>query len=165
MNPTLTSRQLLAEVGASMEEKTDMPLCYRPLLITSVITFVPARKLQKALNDRGEVVSYKDVLEWQRATREWLGLPEVSRGKPSEECKDAVKKWLRENGKPTPEEIDAGWLPLHLRREKAVNIRNLSPRYQSMFESFRNQMDRLKSADPADSAWDLLKEFLSSESE
>lgn len=148
-----------------MEEKPDIPLCYRPLLITSVITFVPARKLQKALNDRGDLVSYKDVLEWQRATREWLGLPEVSRGKPSEECKDAVKKWLRENGKPTPEEIDAGWLPLHLRREKAVNIRNLSPRYQSMFESFRNQMDRLKSADPADSAWDLLKEFLSSESE
>jgi hypothetical protein len=165
MNPTLTSRQLLAEVGASMEEKTDMPLCYRPLLITSVITFVPARKLQKALNDRGEVVSYKDVLEWQRATREWLGLPEVSRGKPSDECKDAVKRWLQLNGNPTPEEIDAGWLPVHLRVEKAVNTRNLSPRYKSMFENFRNQVDRIKNADPAESAWDLLKEILSSESE
>jgi hypothetical protein len=165
MNPTITSRELLAEVGAYMEEKPDIPLCYRPLLITSVITFVPARKLQKALNARGEVVSYKDVLEWQRATREWLGLPEVSRGKPSDECKDTVKKWLRENGNPTPEEIDAGWLPLHLRREKAVNTRNLSPRYKSMFENFRNQVDRLKSADPADTAWDLLKEILSSESE
>lgn len=165
MNLTFTSRELLAEVGVSMEKKPDIPLCYRPLLITSVIMFVPARKLQKAFNDRGEVVSYKDVLEWQRATREWLGLPEASRGKPSDECKDAVKRWLQLNGNPTPEEIDAGWLPVHLRVEKAVNTRNLSPRYKSMFENFRNQVDRLKNADPAESAWDLLKEILSSESE
>ena len=122
MNTTITSRELLAEVGVLIEEIPEIPLCYRPLLITSVITFVSAKKFQQALNNRGNEVSSRDVLEWQCATREWLGLPKAGRGKPTDAYRNKVKKWLRENGNPTLEEIDAGWVPAHRREVHALPL-------------------------------------------
>lgn len=143
---TITSRELLAEVGVSIEDKPEIPPCYRPLLITSVITFVSAKKFQKALNNRGDEVSLRDVLEWQRATRKWLGLPEAGRGKPSDEYLCEVKKWLQANGNPTLEEIDAGWVPAHRREDHALQLPKFSQRCKEIVRRFPVELATLKAA-------------------
>jgi len=160
MTTSITSRELLAEVGVSVEEKTDIPLCYRPLLITSVITFVSAKKFQCALNKRGDEVSLRDVLEWQQATREWLGLPEVGRGKPSNEYRNEVDEWLQENGNPSLEEIDAGWIPIHKRENNAVPLPKLSPIHQGIMEEFRIQMEKLNATTDDEEVRFLMSRFL-----
>ncbi len=146
MNTTITSRELLAEVGVSIEEIPEIPLCYRPLLITSVITFVSAKKLQKALNNRGNEVSSRDVLDWQCATREWLGLPKAGRGKPTDAYRNKVKEWLQENGNPTLEGIDAGWVPAHRREDHPLQLQKSSPKCQEIMRQFRVELASLNAA-------------------
>ena len=160
MKPSITSRELLAQVGASAEEEPEFPPCYRHLLITSVITFVSAKKLRKALNDQGYDVSLRDVLEWQRAMREWLGLPEAGRGKPSDEYRNEVKKWLRENGSPSLEEIDAGWIPAHRREIYAGQLPKLSPKYQKIMDEHRVQVAKLKATTDDEEVRFLISRFL-----
>lgn len=160
MKPSITSRELLAQVGASTEEEPEFPPCYRHLLITSVITFVSANKLRKALNDQGDDVSLRDVLEWQRAMREWLGLPEAGRGKPSDEYRDEVKKWLQENGSPSLEEIDAGWIPVHRREKNSKQLPKLSPRYQQIIDEHRVQVAKLNATTDNEEVWFLMSRFL-----
>lgn len=160
MKSSITSRELLTEAGASTVEEPEFPPCYRPLLITSVITFVSARKFQQALNKRGDEVSLRDVLEWQRAMREWLGLPEAGRGKPSDEYRNKVRTWLHENGNPTPEQIDAGWAPAHRRDDKAGQLRKLSPRYQQIMDEHRVQVAKLNATTDNEEVWFLMSRFL-----
>jgi hypothetical protein len=160
MKSSITSRELLTEVGASTEEEPEFPPCYRHLLITSVITFVSARKFQQALNKRGDDVSLRDVLEWQRAMREWLGLPEAGRGKPSDEYRNEVRTWLHENGNPTPEQIDAGWVPAHRRDNKAWQLPKLSPKYQQMMDEHRVQVAKLNATTDDDEVRFLMSRFL-----
>lgn len=165
MKPSITSRELLAQVGASAEEEPEFPPCYRHLLITSVITFVSAKKLQKALNNRGDDVSLRDVSEWQRAMREWLGLPEAGRGKPSDEYRNEVRKWLRENGSPSPEEIDAGWIPAHRREKNSGQLPKLSPRYQQIMDEHRVQVAKLNATTDDEEVWFLMSRFLNLENQ
>ena len=160
MKPSITSRELLAEVGASTEEEPEFPPCYRHLLITSVITFVSAKKLQNAMNNRGDDVSLRDVLEWQRAMREWLGLPEAGRGKPSDEYRNDVKMWLQQNGNPSLEEIDAGWIPAHRREIYARQLPKLSPKYQKIMDEHRVQVAKLKATTDDEEVRFLMSRFL-----
>lgn len=163
MSKSITSRELLAEVGVSIEDKPEIPLCYRPLLITSVITFVSAKKFQKALNDRGNEVSSRDVLEWQCATREWLGLPKAGRGKPTDAYRNKIKKWLQENGNPTLEEIDAGWMPAHRREDHALQIPNFFSRSQEIVRRFRVELASLNAAKNDEEIRLLLSRYLNQE--
>jgi hypothetical protein len=160
MKVSITSRELLAELGASGEEKPEFPLCYRHLLITSVIMFVSAKKLQKALNNRGDDVTLRDVLEWQRAMREWLGLPEAGRGKPSDEYRNKVKKWLQENGSPSLEEIDAGWIPVQRRQKNPGQLPKLSTRHQQIMDEHRVQVAKLKATTDDEEVRFLMSRFL-----
>lgn len=163
MKPSITSRELLAEVGASTEEEPEFPPCYRHLLITSVITFVSAKKLQRALNNRGDDVSLRDVLEWQRAMREWLGLPEAGRGKPTDAYQNKVKKWLQENGNPTLDEIDAGWVPAHRREDHPLQLPKSSPRCQEIMRRFRVELASLNAARDDAELRSLLSQYLNQE--
>lgn len=163
MSKSITSRELLAEVGVSIEDKPEIPLCYRPLLITSVITFVSAKKFKKALNNRGDELSTRDVLEWQRATREWLGLPEAGRGKPSVAYRDKVKKWLNENGNPTLDEIDAGWVPAHRREDLAPQLPKSSTKSQGIMRRFRLELASLNAARNGEEIRSLLSCYLNQE--
>lgn len=163
MKPSITSRELLAEVGVSIEDIPEIPLCYRPLLITSVITFVSAKKFQKALTSRGVELSSRDVLEWQYATREWLGLPKAGRGKPSDEYRNEVKKWLQDNGNPTLEEIDAGWVPAHRREDYALQLTKFFARCQEIVRRFRVELASLNAAKNDDEIRLLLSRYLNQE--
>ncbi len=163
MEKKITSRELLADVGASVEDKPEIPPCYRHLLITSVITFVSARKLQTALNNRGHAVSFRDVLGWQNATREWLGLPEVGRGKPSDDYRNVVKMWLQDHGNPTLDDIDAGWVPTDKRENNSVKSSQLSPKHRHMMEEFRMEMAGLNAAKDDEETRLLLAKYLKHE--
>lgn len=146
MKSPITSRELLTDVGAPIEDEPEIPPRYQQLLITSVIMFVSAKKFQKALNSRGDNVSLRDITEWQRATRKWLGLPEVGRGKPSDEYRNEVKKWLQSHGNPTLDDIDSGWVPIGRQGKCPAIGANLSPRSQKIIEEFRMQMANLAQA-------------------
>jgi hypothetical protein len=159
MKTTITSRELLAMAGIATEEKASIPPEHRHLLITSVLKFVPALKLREVLGANG-VVSSRDVLAWQQATREWLGLPPAGRGKTSADYRQAIQAWLQTNGNPTLEEIDAGWLPAHRREEKSLPSPILSSRYQKMLEEFRRQVARLTAAKDDDEVRLLLAHYI-----
>jgi hypothetical protein len=161
--PTLiTSQELLAEVGISIEDKPAIPTCYRHLLITSVITLVSAEKLKTVINNHGDQVSLREVFAWQKATRSWLGLPVAGRGKPTDEYRKKVKKWLQENGAPTLEDIDAGWVPVHRRANDTVKTPKLSANHQKIIEELRMQMKALNAAKDDDEVKQLLAKYLSS---
>lgn len=152
-----TSRELLRQAGLDKPKSPEMPLEIRPLVITSALNCVSAKVLLDALNV-GEEVTVSHVLEWQKSTREWLGLPQIGRGKPSAEYKKAVAKWLAANGNPTPEQIDQGWLPSHLHSAKQ---RELSPQCRRMLEETREQIAHLKAAGSDEERRKLLKKLLS----
>ncbi len=159
----MTSRELLHAAGVEPESKPEIPLEWQSLLITSAIKFIPAKKFMEALNQEGESPSLREVIDWQNATRKWLGLPKIGRGKPSKEYRDAVQKWLAIHGNPTLEEIDAGWLPKHLRREQPESPRPLSPRYESMLNAFRHELSALMYAKNDQEAKKLLAIFIGDE--
>jgi hypothetical protein len=163
MKASLTSRELLTASGVPTEDKPEIPHGYRHLLITSVITFVSAKKFQLALNNRGDEVSLRDVSEWQRATREWLGLPEANRGKPADAYRNKVKKWLQENGNPTLEEIDAGWVPAHRREKRTLQLTKFYPRCQEIMKRFRVEMASLNAARDDEEIRSLLSRYLNHE--
>ena len=112
----LKSRDLLESAGVTTNPKIGVPLQHRHLLITSVLEFVSSSDMANFLRENGHDVSNKTVSNWQQSTREWLGLPSAGRGKPSVENRRMVVEWRQANGNPTPEEIDAGWIPAHRRR-------------------------------------------------
>lgn len=160
MKSPLTSRDLLASADVPITEKPEIPAEYLPLLITSVINFVSARKFREALENAGDTLSLRDINAWQHATRAWLGLPEVGRGKPSADNRNAVKQWLHENGNPTLEEIDAGWIPAHRRENQTIRLPASSPRYQRIIEEFRAQKTSLNAAKNDEEVRLLLSQYL-----
>jgi len=160
MKTTIKSRDLLAEAGVSVERKPRIPLNIRPLLITSVVWFVSGKKLQQILKDHGNEVSLREVLDWQYATREWLGLPQAGRGKPSIEYQNKVKTWLEENGNPTPEAIDAGWVPPRMRHNPALESGRLPQSHHSRMEKLVAQINSLDAAEDDDKVRLLLSQYV-----
>ncbi len=159
----LTSRKLLEVAGISghMESQQEyvFPVEYRHLLITSVLEFIPAHKLRKALRDNGANVSTREVLSWLKEIREWLGLPRAGSGKPSAQNRQRVERWRRDNGNPTLEEIDAGWVPADLAdTEKKNPMEKLSPARRKYMKDLRQMIGDLSDETKSDEEFRELKE-------
>jgi hypothetical protein len=92
--------------------------------------------------------------------REWLGLPAIGRGKPSDEYQNEVKKWLQENGSPSLEEIDAGWIPAHRRENIAGQLPKLSPIHQKIMDEHRVQVAKLNATTDDEEVRFLMSRFL-----
>jgi hypothetical protein len=160
MKPSITSRELIEGMGLSVEEKPEIPLEFRPLLITSIVMFVPAKQLKKALNDSGQMVTFREVLDWQKATRTWLGLPPIGRGKPSQACRKAMHEWLKDQGNPSLEDIDAGWVPAHRRGDEHEIARRWSIEMEKKLAEFRAELAALNAAKDDQEVKMLLVQFL-----
>lgn len=161
---TLTTREFLNAVGISTNSGGDLeggvPVKHRHLLIASVLECIPAQKLRKLLESAGLKVTTRDVLEWQRETREWLGLPPASPGKPSAQYLRAIQEWRETNGNPSWEEIDSGWIPAQYREKEGTVAKQLSPSSQRHIEEFRRQVKILNAAENDEEVKRLLTQFL-----
>jgi len=159
----ITSRELLSAVGIGENQdrtrRESLPPEYRHLLISSVLECISAPNLKQFLNDQGVKVSTRIVLSWLAETREWLGLPPASPGKPSAQYQRAIQEWRAANGNPSWEEIDSGWVPAH-HREQDYAAKQLSPSSQRTIEEFRRQADLLDRAENDDEVKRLLTQLL-----
>ena len=100
------------------------------------------------------------MLECLRETREWLGLPTASPGKPTAQYLRAIQEWREANGNPSWEEIDSGWIPAHHREKASTGAKQLSPSFQRHIEDFCRQVKLLKEAENEDEVKRLLTQFL-----
>lgn len=110
-----TSREFMAATGGSQIGPIEVPTDLRHLLITAVLTCRPGPVVVRFFANNNRNVSDRTVAGWLQATRKWLGIPPATRGKISKHYRHELEKWHQANGHPTPEEIDAGWVPLHRR--------------------------------------------------
>lgn len=83
----------------------------RAVLVEMVLNRATAVETRQALGEIGIARSVRGVMLWMRQTRSWLGLPPLYPSSISGRYKEAIERWISENGFPTREEIMSGWLP------------------------------------------------------
>lgn len=106
---------ILNHVGRSLDGEP-YPQEYRRILISSVLSLVSAAELHQTLtkNDPGFSQCQNTVNNWLIGARVWLGFK-----KSRKEVRTALPEWYAINGKPTIDDIRAGWVPLHHRSESS----------------------------------------------
>ena len=111
-----TSSEFIAATGGSQAGPFKVPADLRHLLVTAVLTCKPGPVVGNFLaTNENRIVSDRTVAGWLQATRKWLGIPPATRGKISGQYLNELERWQQANGFPTPDEIDAGWVPIHRR--------------------------------------------------
>ncbi len=83
----------------------------RAVLVEQILVRATALETRAALLEIGVSRSVTGVMLWMRQTRRWMGMPPLYPSMISDRYKEAVTRWIAENGFPSREEIMAGWLP------------------------------------------------------
>ena len=102
-------------IGTVLDNSDENIAVLRPILIATVLADIPVEKLRDHLEKKGIEVPLWTLANRINATAKWLEFPKVGGSKPSEESQNELADWHSINGYPTPEELDAGWLPVHHR--------------------------------------------------
>ena len=110
----LTVDSMLSATGTSLRGQTG-PADLHPILIAAILACTSAAALGKFLEGAGRPIAERTLVEWLKSTRGWLGLPPINRGRAGEDYRNALDAWHRENGYPTAQEIQDGWVPVHRR--------------------------------------------------
>ena len=94
-----------------------IPLEARAILVEKILTLGGSRETREALERIGIRRKDRAVMLWMERTRRWLGIEACYPNTNSPRYRVAVREWIEKNGRPTREEILAGWNPGDARRQ------------------------------------------------
>ncbi len=104
--------------GNAGAKREFIPLEARAILVEKILAFGGARETREELEKIGVRRKERAVMQWLERTRRWLGIEECYPKANSTRYREAVRRWVEENGRPTREKILAGWSPEDARQCK-----------------------------------------------